>query len=170
MFVHLILQVSCKENIKGIYHWRFVQSVSMLWRLYAQPWWRHQMETFSALLALCAGNSPIPVNSPHNGQWRGALVFSLICTRINDWVNNRKAGDLRRRRGHCYVKVMQSRNCHVGDSWQIHMELCAKWVSFSRQLRFDFTYLLMKSFTRFWLCWAGHTSLLYSIPTQICDT
>ena len=23
------------------------------------PWWRHQMETFSALLALCAGNSPV---------------------------------------------------------------------------------------------------------------
>ena len=22
------------------------------------PWWRHQMETFSALLAICAGNSP----------------------------------------------------------------------------------------------------------------
>ena len=52
-------------------------------------WWRHQMETFSALLALCAGNSPVPVNSPHNGQWRGALMFSLICARINGWVNNR---------------------------------------------------------------------------------
>ena len=24
------------------------------------PWWRHQMETFSALLALCARNSPVP--------------------------------------------------------------------------------------------------------------
>ena len=23
------------------------------------PWWRHQMETFSALLAICAGNSPV---------------------------------------------------------------------------------------------------------------
>ena len=23
------------------------------------PWWRHQMETFSALLALCVGNSPV---------------------------------------------------------------------------------------------------------------
>ena len=29
-------------------------------------WWRHQRETFSALLAYCAGNSPVPVNSPHN--------------------------------------------------------------------------------------------------------
>ena len=29
-----------------------------------------------------------PVNSPHKGQWRGALMFSLICARINGWVNN----------------------------------------------------------------------------------
>ena len=27
-------------------------------------WWRHQMETFSALLAICAGNSPIPGECP----------------------------------------------------------------------------------------------------------
>ena len=27
-------------------------------------WWRHQMETFSALLAICAGNSPIPGEFP----------------------------------------------------------------------------------------------------------
>ena len=79
------------------------------------PWWRHQMESFPALLAICEGNSPVhiskwqtstvspyhddvikwnhsprywpfvrgihrsPVNSPHKGHWRGALVFSLIC-------------------------------------------------------------------------------------------
>ena len=27
-------------------------------------WWRHQMETFSALLAICAGNSPVPGEFP----------------------------------------------------------------------------------------------------------
>ena len=73
-------------------------------------WWHHQMETFSALLALCAGNSPVPVNSPHKGQWRGALMFSLICAWINDWVNNYEAGHLRRHRhrhrGHYEVNVM----------------------------------------------------------------
>ena len=36
-------------------------------RLASDPWWRHQMEPFSALLALCAGNSQGPVNSPHKG-------------------------------------------------------------------------------------------------------
>ena len=71
-----------------------------------ESWWRHQMETFSALPALCAGNSPVPVKSPHKGQWRGALMFSLIYAWINDWVNNREAGDLRRQRGHYDVIVM----------------------------------------------------------------
>ena len=33
------------------------------------------MEAFSTLLSLCAGNSPATVNSPHRGQWRGALMF-----------------------------------------------------------------------------------------------
>ena len=47
-----------------------------------------------------------PVNSPHKGQWRGALMFTLICTRINGWVNNREAGDLRRYRTHYDVIVM----------------------------------------------------------------
>ena len=69
-------------------------------------WWRHQMETLSEQLALCAGNSPVPVNSPHKGQWRGALMFSLICVWINGWVNNREVGDLRRHRGHYDVIVM----------------------------------------------------------------
>ena len=39
-------------------------------------------------------------------QRRGALMFSLICTRINGWVNNREAGDLRRNRAHYDVTVM----------------------------------------------------------------
>ena len=47
-----------------------------------------------------------PVNSPHKGQWRGALMFSLICVWINDWVNNGEAGDLRRYPAHCDVTVM----------------------------------------------------------------
>ena len=47
-----------------------------------------------------------PVNSPHKGQWRGALMFSLISAWTNGWVNNRDAGDLRRHRVHYDVTVM----------------------------------------------------------------
>ena len=57
-------------------------------------------------LPTCAGNSPVPVNSPHKGQWRGALMFSVICVWINGLVNNREAGDLRRHRGHYHINVM----------------------------------------------------------------
>ena len=50
-----------------------------------------------------------PVNSPHKGQWRGDLMFALICARINGWVNNGETVDLRRRRAHYYVTVIKSR-------------------------------------------------------------
>ena len=118
-------------------------------------WWRHHMKTFSALQALCAGNSPVtgefpaqrpvtrsfdvffdlrlnkllskqswgrwsetqssplwrhsndfprywpfvwgihrsPSNSLHKGQSREALMFPMMCTWTNGWVNNRDAGD-----------------------------------------------------------------------------
>ena len=48
-----------------------------------------------------------PVNFPHKGQWRGALMFTLICTRKNGWVNNGEAGDLRRYLAHYDVIVMR---------------------------------------------------------------
>ena len=55
-----------------------------------------------------------PVNSPHKGQRRGALMFSLICVWINGWVNNREAGDLRRYRAHYDVIVMI---CVIRPQW-----------------------------------------------------
>ena len=64
------------------------------------------METFPRYWPFVRAIHRSPVNSPHKGQWRGALVFSFICARINGWVNNRKAGDLRRHRGHYDVNVM----------------------------------------------------------------
>ena len=82
--------------------------ITMLLWVVATPWWRHQMETFPALLALCVGNSPvtgrwIPLTK---GQWRGALMFSLIFAWTNGWVNNWDAGDLRSNRAHYDVTVM----------------------------------------------------------------
>ena len=47
-----------------------------------------------------------PVNSPHKGQWREALMFSLICAWMNGWVNNREAGDLRCHRAKYVGTVM----------------------------------------------------------------
>ena len=70
-------------------------------------WWRHQMETFSALLAICAGNSPVPGKFPAQRPVTRSFDFSLICVWINGWVNNLEAGDLRRYRAHYDVTVMR---------------------------------------------------------------
>ena len=43
---------------------------------FVSAWWRHQMEIFSALLAMCTGNSPVTGEFPAKDQWRGALMFS----------------------------------------------------------------------------------------------
>ena len=64
--------------------------------------WKH----FPRYWPFVRGNHRSPVNYPHKGQWRGALMFSLICVWINGWVNNREAGDLRRYRAHYDVIVM----------------------------------------------------------------
>ena len=48
-----------------------------------------------------------PVNSPHKGQWRGALTFSLMCGWTNGWVNTRDAGDMRHYRAFYDVTLGQ---------------------------------------------------------------
>ena len=70
-------------------------------------WWRHWMEHFPRYWPFVWGIHRWPVNSPHKGQWRGALMFSLICAWMNDWVNNREAGDVRRHCAHYDVIVME---------------------------------------------------------------
>ena len=63
------------------------------------------MQAFSALLALCAGNSPVTDGFPAQRQvTRGFDVFFDL--RLNGWVNNREAGDLRHHCGHYDVTVM----------------------------------------------------------------
>ena len=64
--------------------------------------WKH----FPRYWPFVRGIHQSPVNSLHKGQWRGALMFSLICVWINGWVNNREAGYLRRYRAHYDVIVM----------------------------------------------------------------
>ena len=64
------------------------------------------METFPRYWPFVRGIHRAPVNFPHKGQWRGALVFCLICIWINAWVNNREAGDLRGYHAHYDVTVV----------------------------------------------------------------
>ena len=69
-------------------------------------WWRHQMKHFPRYWPFVRGIHRSPVHSPHKGQWRGALKFSLICAWIKDWINNGEAGNLRRHLAHYDVIIM----------------------------------------------------------------
>ena len=62
------------------------------------------------------------VNSPHKGQWRGALMFSLICARINGWVNSSEADDLRRYCVH-YDVIVMTRRVFLGSLFKLDDEI-----------------------------------------------
>ena len=64
--------------------------------------WKHFLRYWSFV----RGIHRSPVNSPHKGQWRRALMFSLIFVWTNGWADHRDAGDLRRHRAHYNVIVM----------------------------------------------------------------
>ena len=66
--------------------------------------WKH----FPRYWPFVRGIHRSPVNSPHKGQWRGALMFSLISSWINSWPNTGEAGDVRRHRANHDVIVMIS--------------------------------------------------------------
>ena len=118
-------------------------------------WWRHQMETFSALLAICAGKSPVPVEFPtQRPVTRSFDVF--LDLRLNKRV---EAGELSRYRANYDVTVMiltdiQSNmpylfansffasflydlksnthiHTHQWHSWLNHWSLVLLWINFN---------------------------------------
>ena len=55
------------NNTKQVHHWQFFGWFSFLFCeacLTLIPWWRHPRETFSTLLAICVGNSPVTGEFP----------------------------------------------------------------------------------------------------------
>ena len=104
MYVYLYEPLLCfpysassgRVTLSSISHCRFWHDDVIKWKHFPRYW------------PFVRGIHRSPVNSPHKGQWRGALMFSLICVWINGWVNNREAGNLRRYRAHYDVIVMIS--------------------------------------------------------------
>ena len=84
-------------------------------------WWRHQMETFSALLALCEGNPPVTGGFP--SQRSATESFDVFFDlRLNKRLsNNRDTGDLRRHRSHHDVTVM---GCQFFTRWSPALWVC----------------------------------------------
>ena len=92
------IQILCNaSSIRSVYvisyyiEARYVHDGVIKWKHFPRHW------------PFVRGIHRSPVNSPHNGQWRGALIFSFICVRTNGWVNSQDAGDFRRHHAHYYV-------------------------------------------------------------------
>ena len=62
-----------------------------------------------------------PVNSPHKGEWRGVLMFSLICAWTNGCAN---AGDLRRHHAHSDVTVINQSLISMGRWVNMYVPGC----------------------------------------------
>ena len=71
------LSCTSQQTFEQTMEWRLIWDVrTLMWRhcndmasnatmhFCIPTWWHHQMETFSALLAICAGNSPVPGEFP----------------------------------------------------------------------------------------------------------
>ena len=97
---------------------RWVKNTTMipLWCWDRNSTWRDDVikwKHFPRYWPFVKGIHRSPVDSPHNGQWRGALMFSLICAWTNGWANTRDAGYVRRHRAHYDVTIMKSNLAHL---------------------------------------------------------
>ena len=94
-----------------------------------------------------------PVNSPHKGQWHGALMFSLIWAWTNNWANNGDAGDLRRHRAHydgIVMRIFPMCTCSCNDALGIILVSVPAFPDFE----FQFS-------------WRGHISNIKSVSVWI---
>ena len=79
--------------------------------------WKH----FPRYWPFVRGIHRSPVNSKYKSQWRGALVFSMICAWIYGLANKREAGDLRRHRAHYVAR------CNVNLSTYVNIVEYQYW-------------------------------------------
>ena len=111
--IQIMVQVNIWTN-DGLVYWCIYASLSFRLLMHMAPAlhllkthddvikWKH----FSRYWPFVREFHRSPVNSPHKGQWRRALMFSLIFAWINGWVNNGKDGDLIRHCAHRDIIVM----------------------------------------------------------------
>ena len=120
---------------------------------FLESWWRHQMETFSPLLALCAGNSPVPGEFPAQRPVTQSfdVFFDLRLNRR--WVNNGEAGDLRCHCTHYDIIVMVSEVFLNGES-----------IAGDQQDHNDI--ITWKYFTHYWPLCEGNPPVTGGFPSQ----
>ena len=121
-----------KISIELELRWKMVDELFFI-LLAGDPWWRHQMETFSALPAIYAGNSPVPGPTQRPVTRSFHVFFDL---RLNKWLSKQSWGwwfdtlfrSLWRHRNGNFITVWKVRiihllTSHVFEPW--HNRFCA---------------------------------------------
>ena len=103
-------------------------------------WWRHQMETYSALLAICAGNSPVPGEFPtQRPVTRGFDVFFGL--RLNKRLSKQSWG-------WWYETQSSSLWRHSNEEKRVHhIERFAHILSNTKHLYFQSVYIFCETFS-----------------------
>ena len=108
---------------------------SHLW----ETWWRHQMETFSALLAICAGNSPVtgeftaqrPVTRSFD-VFFDLRLYRRLSKQSRGWRFETPSHPLWRHCNECITltsKAQSTRRCWIQTSNCIHIKSCCVFSS-----------------------------------------
>ena len=159
--------------------WWYIRDFIHCWRQQTTPWacpmndsHCHDVATsdtgvFHAVVMTSSNGKVFRVT----GQWRGALMFSLICAWINGWVNNREAGDLRRHRAHYDVTVMYGHiinNIHMSEIHRFSCNfvwfgyVCGKYSLlgdfFPQEVYWRFVHIIWIS-ARIWHVWYNWTTV-----------
>ena len=89
-----LMMISSRISKARYLVWRRLQTISINCVGYygtCYTWWRHQMEPFSALLAICAGNSPVTGEFPaQRAVTRSFAVFFDLC--LNERLSKQSRG------------------------------------------------------------------------------
>ena len=89
-YMHVVTFFKCFAEVMRLLHWHRVILRSLSanyvldiffsisrWKYFCRSWWRHQKEAFSALLAICAGSSPVTGEFP--AQRPLTRSFDVFC-------------------------------------------------------------------------------------------
>ena len=121
-------------------------SVAEKYRPRPHPRWRHQIDFH--VTGTLGGIRRSRVNSPHKGQWGGALMIPSIYACTNDWVNKRDAGDLSRHRTYFDVTVM-SKTTRIWNRFlrpKIQFHMCHSYIYISYILKTQTTWFVMEEY------------------------
>ena len=107
--VRWAMELRIWHDLRTTDHQSLINAHLLFILLSVTTWRRQQMEIFSVLCywPFVKGIHLSAVDSTHKDQWRGALVFSLMCSWKSVWKYNRDTGDLRRHSTHCDVTIMR---------------------------------------------------------------